>query len=98
RRAPLQAALQARAEHPSALVREHVQWALGRWSHGGASVFQGVGPRPISAASCHFHSILNRSSTSAAQRRARRRARQGRLVRQPRARHLHSMGFRAVAA
>ena len=30
RRAPLQAALQARAEHPSALVREHVQWALGR--------------------------------------------------------------------
>ena len=28
--APLQAALQARAEHPSALVREHVQWALGR--------------------------------------------------------------------
>ena len=30
RRAPLQAALQARAENPSALVREHVQWALGR--------------------------------------------------------------------
>ena len=30
RRAPLQAALQARAEHPHPLVREHVQWALGR--------------------------------------------------------------------
>ena len=30
RRAPLLASLQARAEHPSALVREHVQWALGR--------------------------------------------------------------------
>ncbi len=29
-RAPLQAALQARAEHPHALVREHVQWALRR--------------------------------------------------------------------
>ena len=28
RRAPLQAALQARAEHPHALVREHVRWAL----------------------------------------------------------------------
>lgn len=30
RRAPLQAALQDRTEHPSAMVREHVQWALGR--------------------------------------------------------------------
>ncbi len=30
RRAPLRAALQARAEHPHALVREHVQWALKR--------------------------------------------------------------------
>lgn len=30
RRAPLQAALQARAEHPHALVREHVRWALER--------------------------------------------------------------------
>ncbi len=30
RRAPLQAALQARAGHPHALVREHVQWALAR--------------------------------------------------------------------
>ena len=27
---PLRAALRARAGHPSALVREHVQWALGR--------------------------------------------------------------------
>lgn len=30
RRAPLQAALQTRAQHPSAMVREHVQWALER--------------------------------------------------------------------
>jgi epoxyqueuosine reductase len=30
RRAPLLAALQARADHPHALVREHVQWAMGR--------------------------------------------------------------------
>lgn len=30
RRAPLRAALQARAEHPHVLVREHVQWALKR--------------------------------------------------------------------
>ena len=30
RRAPLLASLQARAEHPHALVREHVQWALKR--------------------------------------------------------------------
>ena len=30
RRAPLQAALKARTDHPNALVREHVQWALGR--------------------------------------------------------------------
>ena len=30
RRAPLRAALQARAEHPHALVREHVEWALKR--------------------------------------------------------------------
>lgn len=30
RRAPLRAALTARAEHPEALVREHVQWALER--------------------------------------------------------------------
>ncbi len=30
RRPPLRAALQSRAEHPHALVREHVQWALNR--------------------------------------------------------------------
>ena len=30
RRTPLRTALQARAEHPSALVREHVDWALRR--------------------------------------------------------------------
>ncbi|MDO5691056.1 MAG: tRNA epoxyqueuosine(34) reductase QueG [Pseudomonadota bacterium] len=30
RREPLRAALQARAGHPHALVREHVQWALGQ--------------------------------------------------------------------
>ncbi len=30
RRTPLRAALQARADHPHALVREHVHWAMGR--------------------------------------------------------------------
>jgi epoxyqueuosine reductase len=34
--APVVAALEARAAHPSELVREHVAWALGR--HAGADV------------------------------------------------------------